>query len=85
MRVKGRFGWFTPKPAQVPFYSRRAAAQGRARRAAAAALAAWLEKHSTCANGCGRPVAFYDTVHYCLLFDGCCSAECLAVLSSKAP
>lgn len=56
-----------------------------ARKAEAASLAAWLEKHSACANGCGKPVAFYDNINYALRFSGCCSAECEAAMQAIDP
>lgn len=78
MKVRGRYGTFTPRPDQAPIYAKRAKAQRKRQAAAQSCLAAWLEKHSACANGCGKPVAFYDTVHYSLKHGGCCSAECEA-------
>lgn len=78
MKVQGRYGTFTPRPDQAPIYAKRAKAQKKKRAEAARSLAAWLELHKRCANGCGKPAAFYDTVHYGLKHGGCCSAECEA-------
>ncbi len=76
MKVSGRFGSFRPKPHQKAFYAQRAKREASQQRLASSSLEAWLERHKTCANGCGKPVAFYDTFHYALRFSGCCSAEC---------
>lgn len=84
MKITGRYGTFTPRPDQAPIYAKRAKAQKKKRAAAARSLAAWLEQHKTCANGCGQPVAFYDAVHYSLKHDGCCSAECAASRAARA-
>lgn len=76
MKVSGRYGSFRPKAHQAAVYGERAKREARQQREAAGSLQAWLERHKTCANGCGKPVAFYDTTHYALRFGGCCSAEC---------
>jgi len=78
VKVSGRYGTFTPRPDQAGFYAKRARKQKQQRADAARSLAAWLDQHKTCANGCGKPVAFWDTVHYSLKHGGCCSAECEA-------
>lgn len=78
MKVYGRYGAFTPRPDQAAIYAKRAKKQKQRQAEAARSLAEWLEKHKACANGCGKPVAFYDTVHYALKHGGCCSAECEA-------
>lgn len=83
MKVNGLYGRFTPRPAQVAAYRRRAAAQVTANMQRSEALIAWLEKHKSCSNGCGNDVAFYDTVHYALMHSGCCSAECESDLRSR--
>ena len=82
MKIKGRWGQFTPKPRQAAFYAARVASEKNQRRKAAIQRADWLEKHSACANGCGQPVAFYDEIHFALKFGGCCSAQCEAKLSA---
>lgn len=78
MKISGRYGAFTPRPDQAPFYAKRAKAQAAERAAAQRSLAEHLWMYRTCTNGCGKPVAFYDTVNYALKFSGCCSAECEA-------
>lgn len=83
MKVNGRYGSFKPKPHQVDYYAGRAKRQAQERQGRAALLHAWLEKHKTCANGCGQPVAFYDTIHYTLRYSGCCSPECEAAMQAK--
>ena len=50
--------------------------QAEARRQAQQRRQAWLERYSTCLNGCGKPVAFWDEIHLSLRYGGCCSAEC---------
>jgi len=84
MKVRGRYGLFTPRADQAAIYAKRAQRQQQQARARSAATAAWLEKHKTCANGCGQPVAFYDTTHYCLRHNGCCSAECEAAMEGRS-
>lgn len=71
MKVYGRYGSFTPKPQQAGYYAKRAKRQQQERQARAVSLQAWLERHKSCANGCGQPVAFYDTIHYSLRYGGC--------------
>lgn len=83
MKVTGRYGTFTPRLDQAAFYAKRAKKQKERQAEAARSLAAWLERHKSCANGCGKPVAFYDTVHYSLKHGGCCSAECEAELRAR--
>jgi hypothetical protein len=78
MKVYGRFGAFTPRPDQVPYYAKRAKAQAKKRATAQRNLAEWLHKYSSCINGCGKPVAFWDEIHYGLKHSGCCSPECEA-------
>ncbi|WP_247394640.1 hypothetical protein [Ralstonia pseudosolanacearum] len=77
MKLNGRYGPFTPKPGQAPFYRQRQQRQAAARRAA------WLDPHRTCANGCGQSVAFTDSIHYALRYSGCCSAACEAALEHR--
>lgn len=83
MKVFGRYGSFRPKPQQAGIYMKRAKHQQQARQVRAVSLQAWLERHRSCANGCGQPVVFYDTIHYCLRYDGCCSPECEAALEER--
>lgn len=78
MKVQGRYGTFTPRPDQAPIYASRAKKQREQQAQQTRGLAEWLEQHKVCANGCGKPVAFYDTVNYALKHGGCCSAECEA-------
>jgi hypothetical protein len=78
MKINGRFGTFTPRPDQTAYYAKRAKAQARKRTEAQRSLAAWLDKYSSCINGCGKPVAFYDEINYTLKHLGCCSPECEA-------
>ncbi len=85
MKVSGRYGRFKPKPQQAAFYAKRAQREQQERQRRAASLRAWLEQHKYCANGCGQPVAFYDTIHYSLRYSGCCSPECEAALNAKQP
>lgn len=83
MKIHGRYGSFTPKPHQAGYYASRAKRQQQHQKAHAASLSAWLEQHKSCANGCGQPVAFYDTIHYTLRYSGCCSLECEAALKTR--
>lgn len=83
MKVYGRYGSFTPKPQQLPYYAKRARRQQQQRQERAASLQEWLARHKSCANGCGQPVAFYDNIHYSLQYGGCCSAECEAALEAR--
>jgi hypothetical protein len=83
MKISGRYGTFTPRPDQAAYYAKRAKAQKAKRADVQRSLAEHLAMHRTCANGCGRAVAFYDTVHYCLKYGGCCSAECEAELRKR--
>ena len=85
MNVLGRYGFFTPRPDQAPFYAKREKRRQQQQREAVQAQAEWLKKHQACANGCGKPVAFYDTVHYTLRYSGCCSAECEAAMTHRTP
>jgi len=75
MKVSGRYGSFTPKPHQAGYYAKRAKRQQQQRHERAASLRAWLDQHKSCVNGCGQPVAFYDTINYALQYSGCCSRE----------
>lgn len=83
MKISGRYGTFTPRPDQAPYYAKRAKAQKAKRAAVQRALAEHLAMHRTCANGCGKAVAFYDTVNYALKHGGCCSAVCEAELRKR--
>lgn len=85
MKVLGRYGFFTPRPDQAPFYAKREKKRQQQQREAVQAQAEWLAKHKECANGCGKPVAFYDTVHYALMYSGCCSTECEEAMKDKTP
>lgn len=82
-KISGRYGTFTPRPDQAAYYAKRAKAQKAKRAAVQRSLAEHLAMHSTCANGCGKPVAFYDTVNYSLKHGGCCSAACQAELRKR--
>lgn len=84
MKVNGRYGRFTVPKAQRANYRETYERQRAAARQKAAERAAWLDKHQSCANGCGRPVAFYDEIHYALRFMGCCSAECEAAMRKRS-
>ena len=57
MKVNGRYGRFTPRPVQQPFYAKRANRQEQQRRELAANRQAWLAKHRACANGASLAVA----------------------------
>lgn len=81
-KIYGRWGAYE---ARTPEEKSRARRQEQKRQAARASLGAWLEKHKTCANGCGRPVAFYDTIHYALKYSGCCSPECESAMQANHP
>lgn len=83
MKVQGRYGTFTPRPSQADFYAKRSKKQRQKSTDAVRSLKNWLDKHQSCANGCGKPVSFYDTVYYALKHGGCCSAECEAELGRK--
>lgn len=83
MKVYGRYGSFTPKPHKVPNYAKRGRRQQQQRQEHAASLQEWLERHKSCAHGCGQPVAFYDTIHYSLRYGGCCSPECEVALEAR--
>ena len=50
MKINGRYGPFTPKPEQAPYYRKRQRRQEAARREQVAQRAAWLDKHRSCAN-----------------------------------
>lgn len=78
--LHGRFGGYKPRNPEERGLARR---QNLAKRAEAARVAAWLDKHRACANGCGQPVAFWDNIHHALRFSGCCSADCEAVLQAR--
>lgn len=78
--LSGRYGLHQPK---TP--SDRAKARKQAAQASEARLQRqdWLDKHSTCANGCGKPVAFWDETYLSLRHNGCCSAECEAIHEAR--
>ena len=69
----GRYGPYKPR---TPAEKVKARQQAEARRQAQQRRQAWLERYSTCLNGCGKPVAFWDEIHLFLRYGGCCSAEC---------
>lgn len=71
--LKGRFGYYAPRNATERAWARKQAA---ARAKQAARQAAWIEKNRWCANGCGKPAAFYEGGTPALRFGGCCSAAC---------
>lgn len=70
----GRWGPYNPK---TPEDKKKARIQAQKRRESQAMQQAWLDKHKSCANGCGKPVAFYtDSPSLSLKHGGCCSLEC---------
>ena len=71
--LNGRFGPYKPR---TPAERAKARKQAQEARLAAIRRQDWLSRHSTCLNGCGQPVAFYDEVHLSLRYGGCCSAAC---------
>ena len=76
----GRYGPYKPR---TPAEKAKAGKQAEAGRLARQQRQAWLERYSTCLNGCGKPVAFWDDVHLSLRYSGCCSAECESNYRSK--
>jgi DNA invertase Pin-like site-specific DNA recombinase len=69
----GRWGPYDPK---TPEDKKKARIQAQKRRESQAMQQAWLDKHKRCANGCGKPVAFYtDSPSLSLKHGGCCSLE----------
>ena len=73
-KLMGRWGPYDPK---TPEDKKKAQGQAQKRRESQAARQAWLDKHKSCANGCGKPVAFYeDSPSLALKHGGCCSREC---------
>ncbi|CAE6967649.1 hypothetical protein [Paraburkholderia domus] len=83
MKINGRYGRFTVPKEQRQNYRKTYERQLGIARQKTAERAAWLNKHQTCADGCGRPVAFYDEIRYALRFMGCCSAECDASMKAR--
>ncbi len=71
--LNGRFGPYKPR---TPAERAKARKQAQEARLAAIQRQDWLSRHSTCLNGCGEPVAFYDEVYLSLRYGGCCSAAC---------
>ena len=70
----GRWG---PYDSKTPEDKKKARIQAQKRRESQAMQQAWLDKHKSCANGCGKPVAFYtDSPSLSLKHGGCCSLEC---------
>lgn len=70
----GRWGPYDPK---TPEDKKKARIQAQKRRESQAMQQAWLDKHKSCMNGCGKPVAFYkDSPSLALKHGGCCSLEC---------
>ena len=70
----GRWGPYDPK---TPEDKKKARIQAQKRRESQAMQQAWLDKHKSYANGCGKPVAFYtDSPSLSLKHGGCCSLEC---------
>ena len=55
--LMGRWG---PYDAKTPEDKKKARGQAQKRRERQTAQQAWLDKHKSCANGCGKPVAFYE-------------------------
>ena len=76
----GRYGPYKPR---TPAEKAKASKQAEARRRGQQQRQAWLERYSTCLNGCGKPVAFWDDVHLSLRYGGCCSAECESSYQAK--
>ena len=73
-KLNGRWGPYEPK---TPGDKAKARKQAAERKQTQAQARVWLDKHKDCANGCGRPAAFYeDTPVPVLKYGGCCSAEC---------
>ncbi|WP_304350821.1 hypothetical protein [Comamonas testosteroni] len=73
-KLFGRWGAYTPKTPEDRAKARRLEEK---RKADLLAQQAWLDKHKTCANGCGAAVAFWeDSPGYSLRYSGCCSSEC---------
>ncbi len=69
----GRYGPYKPR---TPAEKAKASKQQAEARRRGQQRQTWLERHSTCLNGCGKPVAFWDEVNLSLRYSGCCSAEC---------
>ena len=80
-KLIGRWGAYSPK---TPAEKAKAKRLEGKRMAAQVAQQAFLEQHKSCANGCGRPVAFWeDSPVLSLRFHGCCSQECYQQLSEN--
>ena len=77
----GRYGPYKPR---TPAEKVKARQQAEARRQAQQRRQAWLERYSTCLNGCGKPVAFWDETHLSLRYSGCCSPECESAHSAAS-
>ena len=73
-KLNGRWGPYEPK---TPADKAKARKQAGERRQSQAQARAFLDKHKSCAAGCGRPVAFYeDSPVPSLKHGGYCSEEC---------
>lgn len=81
-KLNGRWGPYEPK---TPGDKAKARKQASERRQSQAQARDFLDKHKSCANGCGQPVAFYDdSPVLSLRYGGCCSDECQRALNAKA-
>jgi len=73
-KLNGRWGPYEPK---TPTEKAKARKQTSKRQQDQARTSAFLERHKSCANGCGRAVAFWeDSPVLSLKYSGCCSKEC---------
>ena len=81
-KLNGRWGPYEPK---TPGDKAKARKQASVRQQSQAQARDFLDKHKSCANGCGRPVAFYDdSPVLSLKHGGCCSEECQRAVEVKA-
>jgi DNA invertase Pin-like site-specific DNA recombinase len=81
-KLNGRWGPYDPK---TPGDKAKARKQASERRQSQAQARDFLDKHKSCANGCGQPVAFYDdSPVLSLKYGGCCSDACQRALDAKA-
>lgn len=76
----GRYGPYKPK---TPADKAKAHRQAAARQQAQQQRLDWLVQHRTCLNGCGKPVAFFDEIHYALRYSGCCSEACKIMAAGR--
>ncbi len=81
-KLNGRWGPYEPK---TPGDKAKARKKTSERRQSQAQAHDFMDKHKTCANGCGQPVAFYDDSQVpTLKYGGCCSDACQQSLDAKA-